>query len=211
MNRFKTGIIAIAILLGLTFSGSIYAAKDGTVQLTAESIEYDANQKLVQATGNVKITQAGNVLSGAYAEYRNDSGMAFVKGGIVFSGETIKATGEQVEYDTNSGKAILSGQPRMEDQNGAWMTGDIIEYYAKEERAIIIGNVHIVHAGRQIEATAERGVYSGTERKFVLTGNAQAVQEGNTLMGETLTVYLDNRSMDAKGSTKLIIIPNDKN
>jgi lipopolysaccharide export system protein LptA len=130
-----------------------------------------------------------------------------VNGGIVLSSETIQATGEQVEYDTNSGKAILSGQPRLEDQNGAWMTGNIIEYYAKEERAMIIGNVHIVHPERQIDATAERGTYYGKERKFVLNGNARAVQEGNTLIGETLTIYMDNKSMDAKGGTKLVIIP----
>lgn len=211
MNKFKIVIIAITVLLGLTFSDSSYAAKDNTIQLTADTIDYDANQKLVQAKGSVKISQEQTILSGSYAEYRSDSGIAMVTGGIVVTSATVHATGNQVEYNTNSGKAVLSGNPRLEDKDGAWMTGDVIEYYAKEERAVITGNVHIVHPVRQVDATAEHGTYYGNERKFVLTGNARAVQEGNTLIGETLTVYMDNKAMDAKGGTKLIIIPNGKN
>jgi lipopolysaccharide export system protein LptA len=210
MSRARKSIIIGVMLLGLMFSGSTYAAKDTPVQLAAETIEYDANQKFVQAKGNVKMTQEGSVLSGPYAEYRGDTGIAVINGGITLTDDTIRLTGEQVEYDTNSGLGFVSGQPRMEDQDGAWMTGNKIEYNAREDQAVVIGSVHVVHPGRQIDATADRATYFDKERKVVLSGNARAIQEGNTLSGETLTIYMENKALDVKGNTKLIIIPNEK-
>jgi lipopolysaccharide export system protein LptA len=211
MSKFKKGIIAVTLLLGLTFSGISYAAKDAPVQVTAETIEYDANQKLMQAKGNVKVTQEATEINGSYAEYRSENGIVVMNGGITLTNKMMKLTSEQVNYNTNSGIAIASGSPRAEDKDGATLTGTKMEYNAKEDRIVVIGNVNIVHPARKIEATAEHAVYYSKERKIVLTGNAKAVQDGNTLVGETLTVYIDSKAMNATGSTKLIIIPNAKN
>jgi len=40
-----------------------------------------------------------------------------------------------------------------------------------------------------------------------MSGNARAVQEGNTLTGKTLTIYLDDKAMDAQGRSKLVVKP----
>lgn len=210
MKRAKKTVATGLLLLSMLFSGSTFAAKDAPVQLSAEMIEYNAQQKFVQAKGNVIITQEETTLTGPYAEYRNETGIAMVNGGMTMSSPTIRLTGERVEYNTASGTGAVTGQPRMEDKDGAWMTGNKIDFYAKEDRAVVSGNVHVVHPGRQIDATADSATYYGKERKVVLSGNARAVQEGNTLVGETLTIYMNNRTMNAQGGTRLIIIPNEK-
>lgn len=210
MKRTKQAVAACILLLGVLFSGSTFAAKDAPVQLSADMIEYNTNQKIVQAKGNVIITQEDTTISGPYAEYHNETGIAMLNGGIVMSTPTSRLTGERVDYNIGSGSGTVTGEPRMENQDGAWLTGDVIDFYSKENRVVVGGSVHVVHPGRQIDAVADRGIYYGQERKIVLEGHARAVQEGNTLVGDTLTIYMNDQTMDAKGNTKLVIIPNEK-
>ncbi|HWR56105.1 MAG TPA: LptA/OstA family protein [Negativicutes bacterium] len=209
MRGIKKAAVAGVLLLSVLISGSI-AAKNAPVQLSADTIQYNNNLKLVQATGNVVITQEAITLTGATAEYRQDTNLAVVSGGIVLTNDTIRLTGATVEYDTATGVGAVNGQPRMEDKEGAWLTGEKVDFFTGEDRAVVTGGVHIVHPGRQIDAVADNAIYYGKDRKVLLTGNARAVQEGNTLTGDTLTVYLSDKTMNAQGNTKLIIIPNEK-
>jgi lipopolysaccharide export system protein LptA len=210
MKRMKQTVAAGLLLLGVLFSGSTFAAKDSPVQLSAEVIEYHANEKFVQAKGNVIITQDKITLRGPYGEYRSETRTAMVNGGIFMSTETMSLTGQRVDYNTDSGVGLVTGEPRMENKDGAWVTGDKIDFYVKEDRAVVVGNVHVVHPGRQIDAVADYATYYGKERKVVLTGHTRAIQEGNTLVGDTLTIYMDDKTMDAQGNTKLVIIPDEK-
>ena len=41
--------------------------------------------------------------------------------------------------------------------------------------------------------------------KIVLTGNARAIQDGNTVVGQTLTLYMDDKAVDASGRAKVVI------
>lgn len=209
MKHIKKTVAAGLLLLGV-LSGSTFASKDAPVQLSAEVIEYRANEKFVQAKNNVVITQEDTTLTGPYAEYHNDTGMAMVNGGISISTKTITLTGERVDYNTNSGVGAVTGEPRMENNEGAWLTGDKVDFFVKEDRAEVVGNVHIVHPGRQIDAVADHATYYGKDSKVVLTGHARAIQEGNTLVGDTLTIYMNDKTMDAQGNTKLVIIPDEK-
>lgn len=209
MKASKKAIMAGLLLLGVLFSGSTFAAQEAPVQLSAEVLEYHANQKFVQAKGNVKIIQEETTLTGPYAEYRNATGMAMMNGGVDMSSATLRVTGERLDYNTRSGAGVVTGQPKMVDKEGAWLTGDKIDFYTKEERAVVTGSVHIVHPGRQIDAVADHATYYGKEGRIVLTGHARVIQEGNTLVGDTLTIYTNDKTMDAQGNTKLVIIPNE--
>lgn len=210
MKSTPKAIAAGLLLIGALFSGSTFAAREAPVQLSAEVLEYHANQKFVQAKGNVKIIQEETTLAGPYAEYRSETGMAMMNGGVDMSSATMRLTGARVDYNTRSGAGVVTGQPRMENKEGAWLTGDKIDFYTKEERAVVTGNVHIVHPGRQIDAVADHATYYGQEGKVVLTGYARVIQEENTLVGDTLTIYLNDKMMDAQGNTKLVIIPNEQ-
>lgn len=209
MKRSKKAAAAGLLLLCVLIGGSI-AAKNAPVQLSADTIQYNNTAKLVQAFGNVVITQDATTLTGAAAEYRQDTNLAVVSGGIALTKDTLRLTGATVEYDTAAGVGVVKGQPRLADKDGAWLTGERIDFFTTEDRAVATGGVHIVHPGRQIDAVADEATYYGKDHKVLLRGNARAVQEGNTLTGDTLTVYLNDKTMNAQGNTKLIIIPNEK-
>ena len=91
------------------------------------------------------------------------------------------------------------------------MTADKIEAFIKENSATGTGSVHIVSQVRKLDATANMATYYGEpqgQSKVILSGNARAVQDGNVLVGETLTLRLDDKAMDASGGrNKLVITP----
>ena len=70
--------------------------------------------------------------------------------------------------------------------------------------------MHIVSDARKLDAVSDHAVYYGSKEqqgKTILTGNARAVQDGNVLTGNTLTLYMDNKVIDVQGRSKLVITP----
>lgn len=66
------------------------------------------------------------------------------------------------------------------------------------EKIIAEGNVRVTQEDR--EARAARGVFYNLEQRIVLSGDADLTQGGNTVKGETVTIYLrENRSVVTGG------------
>jgi lipopolysaccharide export system protein LptA len=53
------------------------------------------------------------------------------------------------------------------------------------------GNVQIDYPARQIYATSAQAQYFSNERRIVLSGNVEVLQEGNRLRAETITYLID--------------------
>ena len=53
------------------------------------------------------------------------------------------------------------------------------------------GNVQIIYPARQMQATAAQAQYFSRERRIILSGNVQVIQDGNSLQGETITYLID--------------------
>lgn len=61
----------------------------------------------------------------------------------------------------------------------------------KDEHYIGEGNAHVVSPSRAMEAGGDQMDYYGKEQgKAVITGNAWAVQENNTMRSNRMTIYL---------------------
>lgn len=77
------------------------------------------------------------------------------------------------------------------------------------EKIVADGNVHVIQEHR--EARAPHAEFYNMEQRIVLTGGAEVTQGGNTLTGETATIYLmENRSVvkGQEGSrVKAVILP----
>lgn len=198
---------------------SIYAADSAKpVDLSADVLEYDMETGLLTATGSVKMTQDGAVLTGSAATYNQKTKDGLITGGVFVKKEdlTMKAaqvatagdnhitaigdavvtkgdrvlTGPKIEYYTDTEYAIVPENAAASMPDGV-MTAQKLEAYTKENRIIATGSVHIVSETRNLDATADKAVYYGEEKgKVVLEGNAVAVQDNNTLRGNTLTLYL---------------------
>ncbi len=230
-------IAVLAAVFTFGTAANLYAEQNKPVEMTAETIDYDSTTGIITAKGGVRITQDAAVLTGASAEYNIKTKETYITGGVKVVKEDMTMTSAEVKgYDNNhfvaTGDAVLvKGQNTLTgplidyyaDKQYALvpqsahlsmpdgtMTANRIEAFISENRAVATGDVHIVSDARRLDATSDNAVYYGSKEqqgKIVLTGNARAVQEGNVLTGETLTIRLDDKSMDAQGRPKLIVQP----
>jgi lipopolysaccharide export system protein LptA len=238
MNRKATTVALIALLLVMVAAATaVSAPTDKPVELTADTIEYDAKSGVMNAEGAVKLVRDKAVLTGAGAQYNTKNKEAYVFGGVRVVREDTTLTADEVRsYNDNylvaTGNALLTkgentlAGPKIEHwvdkqyslvpnnaratMTDGWMTADRIEAFHSEDRAVAKGSVHIVSDKRSLDATSDQAVYYGAKAeqgKVVMSGNARAVQEGNTLTGKTLTIYLDDKAMDAQGRSKLVVKP----
>jgi lipopolysaccharide export system protein LptA len=237
MSR-KIMIIVVALLISFGMVTAIYAEKQKSpVELTADSIEYDSVQGVMNAKGGVKLIQNNAVLTGASAQYNTKTKEALVSGGVkvvredttltaaevrsfndnylVATGDAVLVKGDntlsgpKIEHWMDKQYSLVEGGARLTMPDG-FMTADKVEAFHAEDRAVGSGNVHIVSDKRNLDATSAQAVYYGSKTnqgKVVLSGNARAVQDGNVLTGNTMTIYLDDKAMDAQGRPKLIVKP----
>lgn len=229
--------IALALLLSCSGVTHIEAASNQPIELVADSIEYDSISGLMKAQGNVRMVQENTVMTGSNAEYNTKTKEAHIMGGVqvikedatlraqdvhsyenthlIATGDPVltkgenKLSGPKIEYYSDKQYAIVAGGGTLTMPDNV-MTADKIESYFEKNQAIAQGNVHIVSPGRKLDAVSDEAVYyAGKEKdgKTVLTGNVRAVQDGNVLTGNTMTLYLDNKVIDVQGRSKLVIIP----
>lgn len=227
----------LTLVLASMIASYGYAAQNKPVELAADSIEYDSVKGIMTAQGNVRIVQENATMTGSSAEYNSKTREAHVIGGVqvvqndatltaqevhsydnvhmVATGDPIltkgtsKLTGPKIDYYSDKQYAIVNGWANLAMPDGI-MTADQIESFFGENRAVAQGNVHIVSETRNMDATSDQAVYYGSkdqQGKTVLTGNARAVQDGNVLTGNSLTLYLDNKTIDVQGRSKLVITP----
>jgi len=238
-RKFVTAALFALMLLSFAAATGISAPTDKPVELTADTIEYDSKAGVMTAEGSVRLVRDKAVLTGASARYDTKSKEAYVSGGVKVVREDTTLTAAEVRsYNDNyivaTGNAVLTKAdstltgPKIEHwadrqytlvpstarlaMPDGWMTANKVEVFHSEDRAVAAGDVHIVSDTRSLDATADQAVYTGSKNnqgKVVLSGNARAVQEGNVLTGKTLTIYLDDKAMDAQGRSKLVVKPRE--
>ena len=144
----------------------------GDLRITCDSLSNDGNGHM-QADGNVHGVQTVS------PDAKNPRG------------DTRTFTGDHVDYYPEEKKHVIVPGGGLFTNNDGKFTADQMEGWIDDEYYIGIGNVHIVNPPRELEAGGDRIDYYATENgKAVLTGNAWAVQQNNTMRGNRLTVYL---------------------
>lgn len=221
LRKVSTVVLAAVAL----YAGSAFADPGKPTQLNASSISYDTGSGNITAVGNVVMTQEAARISGNQAVYNAKTGEGHVTGNVVADKENLHMTANEV-FTQGSNKLIASGNviaheldktitgPRIEyssDTDYALMpsggtittadgtiTGNTLEAYLKDNHFIANGSVHIVSQTRNMESYSDSAdYYSSGSGKVVLTGNAVAMQDNNTLRGDQLTLYLDNNGQAA--------------
>lgn len=81
--------------------------------------------------------------------------------------------------------------PSQDAGQSLTINSDIQEADSKSGIFTARGNVQIFYPARQIQATAAQAQYYQKERKIVLSGNVNVLQQGNSLKGESITYLID--------------------
>jgi lipopolysaccharide transport protein LptA len=143
----------IFFLLGLLlFSSTLFAAQD--IDITAEEFEFDGIKNIVNAVGNVVVTQRGAVITSKRAVYEKDGktismydGVTMKREGLILRCDTaiadgvedvvtaigavtyamgkIKGSAGRAVYDMNKGLITLTGNP-VANQAGDFIKGETI-------------------------------------------------------------------------------------
>lgn len=192
----------------MTGTGAVKLTQ-GNAVLTGSNVQYNTKTKEAYITGGIRLEQDGAVMTAF--ELRSYDNNQFIASGDV---ELVKAdstlTGPQLDYYSDKAYAVVNQNARLTMTDGV-MTADKIEAYLNDNQVTGIGHVHLVSPTRQLDATSDQAVYYGVKKgepgHVILSGNARAVQEGNVLTGNKLTIYLEDKAVNAQGRTQLVIQP----
>lgn len=219
MNYLKKWkVAALTAGICMVFGGTLYAADNKPVELTADTVEYNSQSGMVTATGNVVMIQEGARITGVRGEYNSKTQAGTVSGNVVadkedmhMTADTVKSldanhmlatgnvvavkadktlTGPIVDYYSDKNYVIVPSNAKVVMADGT-MTSDKLEGYLTDNHLIGTGNVHILSPARNMEAFGNQADYYGQEQgKVILTGNAVAIQDNNTIKSNRLTLYL---------------------
>lgn len=210
--------IALLALVCLMAGSALQAAGRQAVDLAADVLEYDSTTGVIHAAGSVRMRQGDATLTGSRAEYNINSREGSVTGGVTLHKDDVRMTaaavktldsahiaaegdvvvtkggstltGPRADYYTDREYVVIDADARIAMPDGT-MTADRLEAYLADNRLIATGSVRIASQTKNIDATSDKATYDGGERgKVVLSGNAVAVQDNNTLRGNTVTLYL---------------------
>ena len=226
-KKLRLAVLTLGIGLAVGFGAVSAADNNETSTLTGDVVEYNTQSGVITATGNVVMTKGDAVMRGAKAVYNSKTQHGQVTGGVVadkgdmhmtcavFTADGqnhLVATGDVhgvkadktfagplAEYFTDQDYVRMVQGGTITTADGTF-TADYMEGWLKEDHFKGIGNAHIVSPPRSFEGGGDQAEYFGKDSgKAILTGNAWAIQENNTLKSQVLTVYLaDNGNGQAK-------------
>ena len=163
--------------------GDVIVVRDD-LRMTCDKLRSDG-QGHMQADGNVHGTQTVK----PDEKYPN--------------GDTRTFTGDHVDYYPNDKKHIVVPDGGVVTSGDGTFTADHMEGWLDENYYIGTGNVHAVSPPRNMEAGGDKVEYFGNDGgKAVLTGNAWAYQDNNTVKGNRITVFMSENQ-------KLIAVPDE--
>lgn len=229
-------VISAMMLLSVT----AWAANEGPLTISADTLSYDGNTGRAEASGNVVITQQDKTITGANGWYNTKTREASLDGGVSLIGSNMAMSaqsvhsindnqfsatgdvhlqrddrqifGDSVEYNSDTEYGKVLGNARLIAE-GTTLTGNQVECWLKEIRAVAQGDVTFNNPDRNVSGSADRATYTQTPNQndgvVLLTGSAHAVQNGNVLNAPELKLYLNDNSAETLGGrSTLVISPN---
>lgn len=188
--------------------GNVRMVQENAV-MTGSSAEYNSKTKEIHVRGGANLVKDDTTLTAAEV-HSYDNTRIVATGDPILTKGTSKLMGPAITYDSVKEYALVTGWASLTTDDST-ITANEIESFFAEKRAIAQGDVHIVSSARNLDAVANQAVYYGTQDgqpgKTILTGNVKAVQDGNVLTGNTMTLYLDKKTIDVQGRSKLVITP----
>ena len=188
MNKKKyMGLAVISAMMMLSVTA--WAANEGPLTISADTLSYDGNTGRAEASGNVVITQQDKTMTGANGWYNTKTREASLEGGVSLIGDNMSMSaqsvhsvndnqfsaegdvhlqrddrqifGDSVEYnsDTEYGKVVGNAKLIAE---GTTLTGNQVEGWLKEIRAVAQGSVTFNNPDKNVSGSADRATYTQT-------------------------------------------------
>ena len=200
---------------GLMSAAGNILLKHGLTRATGLHALYNVKTKAASLVGNVIVVREDmRITCNTLAS--NGQGYMAADGNVIATqtvapdakypnGDTRTFTSEHIDYFPDDRKHFIipKGGIAQSVVDGTF-TADQMEGWIDDEHYIGNGNAHLVSPARNMEAGGDQVDYSGKDAgKAVLSGNAWAIQDNNTIRGNRLTVYLaDDGKLKATNDAK---------
>ncbi|MFA6074659.1 MAG: LptA/OstA family protein [Negativicutes bacterium] len=237
-KKLLVALTVVMAVGSICFAAAEQPANKEPVEITADTMTYNTKTNIATADGNVVMTQGTAEITGKHVEYNSQTKDGLVTGGVIAKKDDATLTCSQVQI-VKQEQVIATGNV-VAIRQGYQFNSERLEFFVKEERifapvaSVITTKDGTLHSGqleyflktklgkaykgvkifspaRQITATSETATYQGGENATVLlSGNAHAVQNGNTLDGDELRYYMAENSFVADGKTKVVYYPAEK-
>lgn len=188
MNKKKyMGLAVISAMMMLSVTA--WAANEGPLTISADTLSYDGNTGRAEASGNVVITQQDKTMTGANGWYNTKTREATLEGGVSMIGNNMAMSaqsvhsvndnqfsaegdvhlqrddrqifGDSVEYNSDTEYGKVSGNAKLIAQ-GTTLTGNQVEGWLKEIRAVAQGDVTFNNPEKNVSGSADRATYTQT-------------------------------------------------
>lgn len=219
MNKQTIRKMLLVLTVSVVLPMSSLSAAGEPAELDADTVEYDMSSGWITASGDVLMKQGPARISGARATYNSKTQEGMVEGNVIAVREAMRITcakvvtdgqdhmlatgdvhgtqddksftGEQVDYYPNQNQYVLIASGGSITSADGIFTADRMEGWLADEHYIGTGNAHVNSPARNMEAGGDKADYYGKgEGRVILTGNAWAVQDNNTMKSSRLTLYL---------------------
>ena len=194
--------------------------KHGPTRATGLHAMYNVKTKAANLIGNVIVVREDmRVTCNSLAS--NGQGYMVAEGNVIAkqtvapdakypNGDVRTFTSEHIDFFPDDKKHfVIPNGGFAESQVEGTFTADQMEGWLDDEHYIGRGNAHMVSKTRNMEAGGDQVDYYGKDSgKAILSGNAWAFQDNNTIRGNRLTVYMaDDGNLKAQPSPKLEMPP----
>ena len=185
--------------------------KYGTTKATGLHALFNVNTKEAHLIGNVIVVDEDMRLT-CGALMSNGQGHMVADENVIATqtvapnekypdGDVRTFRGDHIDFYPDDRKhVVIPGGGIAQSEVEGTFTADSLEGWIDDERYIGTGNAHLISQTRNLEAGGDVVDYDGKqEGKAVVSGNAWAIQNNNTIRGNRLTVYLaDDGSLKAE-------------
>ena len=231
MNKRIKAAAAAAVFSFSMLSG-VGVAADSPIELTADAIEYNAVTDMAIATGGVKVTRDGGVMTGSAATYDFKQQQVTITGGVTANKDDMSLKAEKLVATMNSemtatgnvvatkGENVLTGpevrynqatsdisMPSGGTADGpqAAIRGDVLSGNLATNQYHASGDVYLNSKTNDIQSTSDEASYTGNGQDFNFTadGNVNLRSDSRNMTGHS-----DHAVYNSADNGKLVMTGN---
>tara|TARA_B100000575_G_C23073798_1_gene618523 strand:- start:953 stop:1405 length:453 start_codon:yes stop_codon:yes gene_type:complete len=128
----------------------------------------------------------------------------FILSTNIVSAELIKISSEELKVDRNNGKSIFTGNVHAKDNSMELWSEKLTVFYDQKldniTSIIAIKNVKILRI--DFEAYGEKAIYDSKNNELIIEGNVVVIQNENQIVGDKLTMDLENSTSIMTSNSK---------